>query len=117
MEQTAESWSLNGGRRGLAVAACSREEALESGETGGRIQARVTTQAARIADLVASVKAGEPVTVYIWAEDRSWVLDTDYDLWATKVAGPPALIEALLGHPEPEAMRAALGAPTTDLNT
>ncbi|MFE4356088.1 Helicase associated domain protein [Kitasatospora sp. NPDC056800] len=64
LEQTAEAWSLRGGRRGLAVAACSREEALESAEAGGRVHARVTTQAARIADLVAAEKPGEPVTVY-----------------------------------------------------
>ncbi|MFB8206019.1 DEAD/DEAH box helicase [Kitasatospora purpeofusca] len=64
LEQTAEAWSLRGGRRGLAVAACSREEALESAEAGGRVHAQVTTQAARIADLVAKEKAGEPVTVY-----------------------------------------------------
>ncbi|WP_345703670.1 DEAD/DEAH box helicase [Kitasatospora paranensis] len=64
LEQTAESWSLLGGRRGVAVAACSRQEALESAEAGGRIEAAVTTQAPRIADLVASAKAGEPVTVY-----------------------------------------------------
>ncbi|MFE7587898.1 Helicase associated domain protein [Kitasatospora sp. NPDC057512] len=64
LEQTAEAWSLRGGRRGLAVAACSREEALESAEAGGRIHGQVTTQAARIADLVAVEKAGEPVTVY-----------------------------------------------------
>lgn len=41
----------------------------------------------------------------LWAEDRSWCLCTDYDLWATKVAGPPALIEALLGDAEIEAIR------------
>ncbi|MFD0261087.1 Helicase associated domain protein [Kitasatospora indigofera] len=64
LEQTAGAWSLKGGRRGLAIAACSRAEALESAEAGGRVHAQVTTQAARIADLVASVKAGEPVTVY-----------------------------------------------------
>ncbi|WP_195911311.1 DEAD/DEAH box helicase [Streptomyces kaniharaensis] len=64
LEQTAEAWSLKGGRRGLAVAACSREEALESAEAGGRVHARVTTQAARIADLVQAEKPGEPVTVY-----------------------------------------------------
>ncbi|MDH6130025.1 DEAD/DEAH box helicase [Kitasatospora sp. GP82] len=64
LEQTAEAWSLRGGRRGLAVAACSRQEALESAEAGGRVHARVTTQAARLADLVADEKAGEPVTVY-----------------------------------------------------
>ncbi|MER8188149.1 Helicase associated domain protein [Kitasatospora sp. NPDC094015] len=64
LEQTAASWSLKGGRRGLAVAACSRQEALESAEAGGRVHAQVTTQAARIADLVAGAKPGEPVTVY-----------------------------------------------------
>ncbi|MFI8456641.1 Helicase associated domain protein [Kitasatospora sp. NPDC085464] len=64
LEQTAEAWSLRGGRRGLAVAACSREEALESAEAGGRVRAEVSTQAARIADLVASAGPGEPVTVY-----------------------------------------------------
>ncbi|MFI9365947.1 Helicase associated domain protein [Kitasatospora sp. NPDC053057] len=64
LEQTAEAWSLRGGRRGLAVAACSREEALESAEAGGRVHAQVTTQAPRIADLLAKEKPGEPVTVY-----------------------------------------------------
>ncbi|MEV7603709.1 Helicase associated domain protein [Kitasatospora sp. NPDC089797] len=64
LEQTAEAWSLRGGRRGLAVAACSREEALESAEAGGRIRAQVSTQAVRIADLVASAGPVEPVTVY-----------------------------------------------------
>ncbi|MFD7451770.1 Helicase associated domain protein [Kitasatospora sp. NPDC059827] len=64
LEQTAEAWSLRGARRGLAVAACSRDEALESAEAGGRVHAQVTTQAARIADLVAKEKTGEPVTVY-----------------------------------------------------
>ncbi|RSD11635.1 hypothetical protein EIY87_33210 [Amycolatopsis eburnea] len=41
----------------------------------------------------------------LWAEDRSWCLCTDYDLWGTKVAGPRALIEALLGDVELEAVR------------
>ncbi|MFF9978760.1 hypothetical protein [Streptomyces erythrochromogenes] len=40
-----------------------------------------------------------------WAHDRSWVLCTDYDLRATKVAGPPPLVEALLGDSEIEAVR------------
>ncbi|MFD0260469.1 DEAD/DEAH box helicase family protein [Kitasatospora indigofera] len=64
LEQTAGAWSLKGGRRGLAVAACSRAEALESAEAGGRVEAQVTTQAARIADLVTKAKPGESVTVY-----------------------------------------------------
>ncbi|MFE6051862.1 hypothetical protein ACFQ6N_13975 [Kitasatospora sp. NPDC056446] len=41
----------------------------------------------------------------LWAADGSWVLCTDCDLWATKVAGPPALVEALLNDPEIEALR------------
>ncbi|MFF4384589.1 Helicase associated domain protein [Kitasatospora sp. NPDC001547] len=64
LEQTAESWSLRGGRRGLAVAACSREEALESAEAGGRVHAEVTTQAVRITDLVNGAPDNQPVTVY-----------------------------------------------------
>ncbi|MFJ3172001.1 hypothetical protein ACIPJK_14605 [Streptomyces roseus] len=36
---------------------------------------------------------------------RSWVLCTDYDLWAAKAAGPPALIHALLNDGEIEAVR------------
>jgi hypothetical protein len=31
----------------------------------------------------------------LWAEDRSWFVYSDYDLWATKVSGEPALIDAL----------------------
>ncbi|MEU2448537.1 hypothetical protein ABZ605_00490 [Streptomyces sp. NPDC012765] len=43
----------------------------------------------------------------LWAQDRSWVLCTDYDLWATRVCGPVALVEALLRDPEVEAVRTA----------
>ncbi|MGX5181666.1 hypothetical protein ACWKT5_02370 [Streptomyces avermitilis] len=41
----------------------------------------------------------------LWAEGRSWVARTDYDLWATKVAGPTPLIGALLSDTEIEAVR------------
>ncbi|MFE2012604.1 hypothetical protein [Streptomyces sp. NPDC059491] len=41
----------------------------------------------------------------LWADDRSWVVCTDYDLWGTKVAGPPALVDALLNDSEIEAVR------------
>lgn len=41
----------------------------------------------------------------LWAYDRSWVLCTDYDLWATKLVGPAPLVEALLNDPETEAVR------------
>lgn len=64
LEQTAKSWSTLGGRTGTAIAACSREEALESAEAGGHVDGHVTTDAAELADLVARVPAGRPVTVY-----------------------------------------------------
>ncbi|WP_290061213.1 hypothetical protein [Amycolatopsis solani] len=41
----------------------------------------------------------------LWAEDRSWCLCTDYDLWGTKVAGSSRLVEALLSDAEIEAVR------------
>ncbi|WP_235787041.1 hypothetical protein [Streptomyces mutabilis] len=41
----------------------------------------------------------------LWAENRSSVLCTDYDLWATKVAGPSPLIDMLLNDCEIEAVR------------
>lgn len=41
----------------------------------------------------------------LWAEDRSWIVYTDYDLWATKVCGPRTLVDALLTDPEIEAVR------------
>ncbi|MEV6018286.1 MULTISPECIES: hypothetical protein [unclassified Streptomyces] len=41
----------------------------------------------------------------LWAADRSWVVCTDYDLWATKVCGPRPLVEALLADVEIEAVR------------
>ncbi|MFK8848411.1 hypothetical protein [Streptomyces sp. Ac-502] len=43
----------------------------------------------------------------LWAADRSWLLCTDYDLWAIKVSGPRALIDALLHDSELEAIRLA----------
>ena len=41
----------------------------------------------------------------LWAEDRSWVVYCDWDLWGTKVAGPSSLIESILADPELEALR------------
>ncbi|MFE0457789.1 Helicase associated domain protein [Kitasatospora sp. NPDC058965] len=64
LEQTATSWSHLGGRRGVAIAACSKEEALDSAEAGAHIEGWVTTDAAELADLVTRVPAGHPVTVY-----------------------------------------------------
>ncbi|MGW6916717.1 hypothetical protein ACWGB8_23260 [Kitasatospora sp. NPDC054939] len=40
-----------------------------------------------------------------WPEDRSWLLCTDYDLWGTKVCGPPELVEELLADEGIEALR------------
>ncbi|MFF5448624.1 hypothetical protein [Streptomyces sp. NPDC012888] len=41
----------------------------------------------------------------LWPADRSWVTYTDWDLWGTKVAGPPTLVRALVGDAEIEAVR------------
>ncbi|MFK0259253.1 hypothetical protein [Streptomyces sp. NPDC090445] len=41
----------------------------------------------------------------LWPRDRTWVLCTDHDLWATKVAGPAPLVRALLDDTEIEAVR------------
>ncbi|WP_405597720.1 MULTISPECIES: hypothetical protein [unclassified Streptomyces] len=41
----------------------------------------------------------------LWPRDQSWILCTDYDLWATKVAGPTTLTKALLDDKELEAVR------------
>ncbi|MCD9145682.1 hypothetical protein [Streptomyces albireticuli] len=41
----------------------------------------------------------------LWAADGSWVVCTDYDLWATKVAGPTSLVGAVLADTELEAVR------------
>ncbi|WP_380282504.1 hypothetical protein [Kitasatospora purpeofusca] len=64
-------------------------------------------QAGRLGD--AAILYDNPVADFspsnLWAQDRSWVLCTDYDLWGTKVAGPPTLVEALLNDPEIEAVR------------
>ncbi|MEV5510125.1 hypothetical protein [Streptomyces orinoci] len=41
----------------------------------------------------------------LWPEDRSWIVYTDYDLWGTKVVGPTALLDTLVGDTEIEAVR------------
>jgi hypothetical protein len=41
----------------------------------------------------------------LWPLDRSWFVFTDYDLWASRVSGPPALITALLANENIEAAR------------
>ncbi|MFE3504193.1 Helicase associated domain protein [Kitasatospora sp. NPDC059146] len=64
LEQTATSWSHLGGRKGVAIAACSKEEALDSAEAGAHVEGHVTTDTAELADLVTRVPAGHPVTVY-----------------------------------------------------
>ncbi|WP_328304507.1 hypothetical protein [Actinomycetospora sp. NBC_00405] len=41
----------------------------------------------------------------VWPADRSWLITTDYDLWSTRLAGPPELTAALEGDPELETVR------------
>ncbi|MGW8846169.1 hypothetical protein ACWGNE_00150 [Streptomyces xiamenensis] len=41
----------------------------------------------------------------LWTRDRSWVLCTDYDLWAIKVAGPREVIDVILDDPTLEGIR------------
>jgi hypothetical protein len=40
-----------------------------------------------------SVRVGTPTNW--WSADASWMVYTDWDLWATKVSGPPALIASI----------------------
>ena len=37
-----------------------------------------------------------------WPRDRSWFAWTDWDLWATKISGPHALVDAVRAEPELE---------------
>lgn len=41
----------------------------------------------------------------IWPVDRSWFVYTDYDLWATRISGSNALIDALTEDSEIDAVR------------
>ncbi|MFD9333282.1 hypothetical protein ACFWBF_02515 [Streptomyces sp. NPDC060028] len=70
-------------------------------------QANLHVRAGRLGDAAALYDNPEAdfTPSNLWAEDHSWVLCTDYDLWATKVAGPAPLIEALLADTEIEAVR------------
>ncbi len=43
---------------------------------------------------------GSPTNM--WSTDRSWLVYSDYDLWATRVSGAVSLIEALKSDPELE---------------
>jgi hypothetical protein len=40
-----------------------------------------------------------------WAIDRTWMVYTDWDLWATKVSGPNALITSIEADPRLECIR------------
>ncbi|MEL6982756.1 MAG: hypothetical protein AAFO29_10070 [Actinomycetota bacterium] len=65
--------------------------------------------------------AVEPITGAIgrqcpnlwWPKDRSWFLVTEIDFGWTYVAGPEALVEAIEGHDDIEAMRTSLHRPAT----
>ena len=41
----------------------------------------------------------------LWPDDHKWVLQTDWDSWATAVSGPTALIEDIIASPALEAVR------------
>lgn len=62
LEQVAGAWSVEGGRRGLAVAACSSVEAFDRAQGGGHTDMAITTDAAALAQVTATVRG--PVTVY-----------------------------------------------------
>jgi hypothetical protein len=47
--------------------------------------------------------AGSPAN--FWPADRSWVTWSDWDLWGTKINGPTALIDAILGDQRLEGVR------------
>ncbi|MCD2191717.1 hypothetical protein [Actinomycetospora soli] len=51
----------------------------------------------------------------VWPLDRSWLLTTDYDLWATRLAGPAALIAAIEADPELETTRFGRRPESTDI--
>ena len=40
-----------------------------------------------------------------WAADRSWMVYTNWDLWATKISGPAALIASIEADPRLECLR------------
>ncbi|MER7585227.1 Helicase associated domain protein [Kitasatospora sp. NPDC097691] len=84
LEQTADAWSLRGGRRGLAVAACSREEALESAEAGVRVR-RVITFHSRVAGAREFADTLPQACALLAQEDRP------ERIWAKAVAGTDRL--------------------------
>ena len=57
---------------------------------------------ARIATLVqpALGRIGTPSNW--WAVNKTWMVFTDWDLWATKISGPVDLIESIRLNPELE---------------
>lgn len=58
-----------------------------------------------LADLAAVSSTPE----YWWPEDRSWCVHTDWDLAFTLIGGTERVVEAVLGHPELEAVRVSAG--------
>nr|CTQ90460.1 hypothetical protein [Kibdelosporangium sp. MJ126-NF4] len=48
----------------------------------------------------------------LWPADRSWFVYTDWDLWATRISGPPELIAAVTAHSELETTRWSNARPT-----
>jgi hypothetical protein len=51
-----------------------------------------------------SVDESAPGPEFVWPADRSWILNTDYDLDSTYVACDEDLAEAILADPTLEAL-------------
>lgn len=56
-------------------------------------------------DLISHVGEIRHAPTNIWPPDRSWFLYCDFDLYATKISGPPALIAALAADATLETLR------------
>ncbi len=55
-----------------------------------------------IRELVEGENPYESTPSNFWPHDRTWFVWTDWDLWATKISGSPALIDAVRAEPDLE---------------
>jgi hypothetical protein len=70
----------------------------------GRADTNIEVQKLADADVGASLPGPE----FLWPADRSWVVNTDYDLTSTYVGCNAALAEAILADPTLEALEVSL---------
>jgi hypothetical protein len=54
---------------------------------------------AAVTDLVTGSDPMPATPSNLWPRDRSWFVYTDWDLWATRVSGPPRLVAELAATP------------------